>query len=50
MEADAVVRVSTKFQVTISKELSERFQLEAEEILVFLDVEGTLVLTKNTEG
>ncbi|MDE1854279.1 MAG: AbrB/MazE/SpoVT family DNA-binding domain-containing protein [Thaumarchaeota archaeon] len=42
-------KISSKFQVTIPKEVRDRFELEAEEILVFLDAEGSLVIRKNTE-
>jgi AbrB family looped-hinge helix DNA binding protein len=41
--------MSSKFQVTIPKEVCDRFGLSAEEILVFLDADGTLVLRKNRE-
>ena len=42
-------KMCSKFQVTIPIEVRDRFKLEAEEILVFLDAEGSLVVRKNTE-
>ena len=42
-------KMSSKFQVTIPKEVRDRFKLGAEEILVFLDSDGSLVVRKNTE-
>ena len=41
--------MSSKFQVTIPKEVRDRFKLDAEEILVFLDADGTLVVKKSKE-
>ena len=43
-------KMSSKFQVTIPKEVRDRFRIDANEILVFLDADGTLVVRKNTEG
>ena len=42
-------KMSSKFQVTIPKEVRDRFRIEAEEILVFLDADGTLVLRKSRD-
>jgi AbrB family looped-hinge helix DNA binding protein len=42
-------RMSSKFQITVPKEVRDRFKLRAEEILVFSDDDGKLVLRKNTE-
>ena len=42
-------KMSSKFQVTIPKEVRDRFEIEAEEILVFLDSDGTLVLRKSRD-
>ena len=42
-------RISSKFQVTVPKEVRGRFKLKAEEILVFSDDDGKLVLRKSTE-
>lgn len=42
-------KISSKFQVTIPKEVRDRFNLKAEEILVFLDDNGKLVLGKSLQ-
>ena len=42
-------KMSSKFQVTIPKEVRDRFKLDAEEILVFVDADGTLVVKKGTD-
>jgi AbrB family looped-hinge helix DNA binding protein len=42
-------RMSSKFQITVPKEVRDRFKLKAEEILVFSDDDGKLVLRKSTE-
>jgi len=41
--------MSFKFQVTIPKDVRERFKLKANDIVVFYDESGKLVLGKNTE-
>jgi AbrB family looped-hinge helix DNA binding protein len=42
-------RMSYKFQITIPKEVRERFHLKAQDILVFLDESGNLILRKSTQ-
>ena len=42
-------KVSYKFQVTIPKDVRERFRLSAEDIVVFADDNGKLVMSKNTD-
>ena len=42
-------RMSSKFQITVPKEVRDRFKLKAEEILVFSVEDGKLVLRKNIE-
>ncbi len=42
-------KMSSKFQITVPKEVRDRFKLKAEEILVFSDDDGKLVLHKNIE-
>jgi len=42
-------RVSSKFQITLPKEVRDRFKIEDQEILVFSAEEGRLVLRRNTE-
>lgn len=42
-------RISSKFQVTVPKEVRDRFRIKAEDILVFSDEDGKLVLRRNTE-
>ncbi len=42
-------RISTKFQITIPKDVRDRFKLNADEIIVFWDESGKIVLRKNTE-
>lgn len=42
-------KVSGKFQITLPKEVRERFKIEEQEILVFSAEDGRLVLRKNTE-
>ena len=43
-------RISSKFQITVPKEVRDRFKLSAEEILVFSDDDGKLILRKSTEA
>lgn len=42
-------RLSAKFQITVSKEVRERFKLESNDLLVFWDDNGKLVLRKSTD-
>jgi AbrB family looped-hinge helix DNA binding protein len=42
-------KISTKFQITISKEVRERFNLDANDLVVFWDDNGKLVLRKSTD-
>lgn len=42
-------KISSKFQITVPKEVRERFKLKAEEILVFSVEDGKLVLLKNVQ-
>ncbi len=42
-------RMSSKFQITVPKEVRDRFKLRAEVILVFSDEDGKLVLRKSTD-
>ncbi len=41
--------MSSKFQITVPKEVRDRFKLRAEVILVFSDEDGKLVLRKSTD-
>lgn len=41
--------MSSKFQVTVPKEARDRFKLKKDEILVFSDEDGKLVLGKNIQ-
>ena len=43
-------KLSHKFQVTVPKEVRDRFQLEAGDIVVFIDENGRLRLSKSTES
>lgn len=43
-------KMSTKFQITVPKDVRERFNLRADEIIVFCDDNGKLVLRKSTDG
>jgi AbrB family looped-hinge helix DNA binding protein len=42
-------KLSVKFQITISKEVRARFDLDANDILVFWDDDDKLVLRKSTD-
>lgn len=42
-------KLSAKFQITISKDVRERFGLDANDLLVFWDDSGKLVLRKSTD-
>lgn len=42
-------RLSSKFQITVSKEVRERFKIEANDLIVFWDDNGKLVLRKSTD-
>ncbi|MGH2638523.1 MAG: AbrB/MazE/SpoVT family DNA-binding domain-containing protein, partial [Rhabdochlamydiaceae bacterium] len=42
-------KLSHKFQVTIPKEVRDRFKLHAGDILVFTDDNGKLVFSKNVQ-
>ena len=42
-------KMSSKFQVTIPKEARDRFKLDAEEILVFIDSDGALLIRKGSD-
>jgi len=42
-------KLSAKFQITVSKEVRERFNLDANDLLVFWDENGKLVLRKSTD-
>lgn len=48
-EVLGTTRMSYKFQITISKEVRDRFRFKPEEILVFVDEAGKLVLKKSTQ-
>ena len=41
-------KISSKFQITVPKEVRDRFGFKADEILVFADDNGKLVIRKNT--
>jgi AbrB family looped-hinge helix DNA binding protein len=43
-------RMSSKFQITVPKEVRDRFKIKAEEIVVFSDEDGKLVLRKSIEA
>ena len=42
-------KLTYKFQITVPKEVRERFRLEERDILVFSDENGKLVVSKNVE-
>ena len=42
-------KLSHKFQITMPKEVRDRFRLEAGEIIVFIEEDGKLVLGKSGE-
>ena len=42
-------KLSHKFQITIPKDVRERFSLSAGDLVVFLDESGKLVLGKNVQ-
>lgn len=42
-------KLSHKFQITVSKEVRERFGVKAGDILVFYDDNGKLVIGKSTQ-
>jgi AbrB family looped-hinge helix DNA binding protein len=42
-------KLSSKFQITVSKEVRERFGFDANDVLVFWDDDGRLVLRKSTD-
>lgn len=42
-------KLSAKFQITVSKEVRERFNLDANDLVVFWDDNGKLVLRKSTD-
>jgi len=42
-------KMSSKYQITVPKDVRERFKLNADEILVFFDDDGRLLLRKNIE-
>ena len=43
-------KLSHKYQITIPREVRERFNLDAGNIVVFVDENGKLVLTKNVQS
>jgi AbrB family looped-hinge helix DNA binding protein len=44
-----VSKITYKFQVTVPKEVRERFQLREGETIVFIGEDGRLFLAKSTE-
>jgi AbrB family looped-hinge helix DNA binding protein len=42
-------KLSAKFQITVSKDVRERFKLDANDLLVFWDDNGKLVIRKSTD-
>lgn len=42
-------RISYRYQITIPKEVRDRFGIKDKDILVFLDEDGKLVLRKGTQ-
>ncbi len=42
-------RLSAKFQITVSKDVRERFNLSSDDLIVFWDDNGRLVLRKSTD-
>jgi len=49
VEVLGTTRMSHKFQITIPKEVRERFHLKEEDLVVFVDEGGKLVLKKSTQ-
>lgn len=43
-------KLSHKFQITIPKEVRDRFRLRAGEIIIFVDENDKLVLSKNVQS
>ena len=44
-----ISKITYKFQVAVPKRARERFSLKEGDILVFIDENGKLTITKNTE-
>lgn len=44
-----VSKLTYKFQITVPKEVRERFQLKERETVVFIEEDGKLVLAKSTK-
>ena len=42
-------KLSHKFQITVPKEVRERFKIEANDIVVFYDENGKLVIGKSVQ-
>jgi len=42
-------KLTYKFQVTIPKKVREKFELKEGDMLVFIEEDGRLILTKSTE-
>lgn len=43
-------KLSHKFQVTVPKDARERFKIDAEDLIVFYDEGGKLMIAKSTQG
>jgi len=48
-EVLGVSKLTYKFQITVPKEVRERFQLKEGETVVFIEEDGKLVLAKSTK-
>lgn len=42
-------KITYKFQITIPKRVRERFGLRRGEMLIFIEEDGKLIITKSTE-
>lgn len=42
-------KITYKFQVTVPKRVREKFQLKESDVLVFIEEDGKLIITKSTE-
>ncbi|RLI75902.1 hypothetical protein DRO97_02160 [Archaeoglobales archaeon] len=42
-------KVTYKFQITIPKKVRERFNLKEEDMIVFIEEDGKLIIARSTE-